>query len=56
VRQNTGFEFDVAPSVAETPAFSESDIALLRGRVAGEIAETYPRFARALFGTREAAE
>jgi glutaconate CoA-transferase, subunit B len=56
VRQNTGFDFDVAPNVAETPAPPESDLALLRGRVAAEIAETYPRFARSLFGTKDAAE
>jgi glutaconate CoA-transferase subunit B len=56
VRQNTGFAFDVAPSIGETAPLPESDLALLRGRVAGEIAETYPRFARSLFGTKEAAE
>ncbi|HEX2114828.1 MAG TPA: CoA-transferase [Alphaproteobacteria bacterium] len=56
VRQNTGFEFDVAPDVAQTPPLAESDRALLRGRVAAEIAETYPRFARALFDAKEAAE
>jgi glutaconate CoA-transferase subunit B len=56
VRQNTGFEFDVAPNVRETAPLAESDLSLLRGRVSGEIAETYPRFARSLFGTKEAAE
>jgi glutaconate CoA-transferase subunit B len=56
VRQNTGFDFDIAPDIAETPVLPEPDLALLRGRVAGEIAETYPRFARSLFGTKVAAE
>lgn len=56
VRQNTGFDFDVTPGVGETAPLSESDLALLRGRVAAEIAETYPRFARALFGAQQAAE
>ena len=32
-----------------------ADLDLLRGRVAGEIAETYPRFARALFGAEASA-
>jgi glutaconate CoA-transferase subunit B len=56
VRQNTGFDFDIAPNVAETAPLADSDLALLRGRVAREIAETYPRFARSLFGSRDAAE
>jgi glutaconate CoA-transferase, subunit B len=56
VRQNTGFDFDVAADVAATPELPQADQSLLRGRVAGEIAETYPRFARALFGARQAAE
>lgn len=56
VRANTGFGFDVAPDVGETQPLGSGDLALLRGRVAGEIAETYPRFARALFGTQAAAE
>jgi glutaconate CoA-transferase subunit B len=56
VRANTGFEFDVAPDVGETKPLGADDLAALRGRVAAEIAETYPRFARSLFGTRDAAE
>ena len=48
-RANTGFDFDVVDQVVETPALPPEDIALLRGRVADEIAETYPRFARNLF-------
>jgi glutaconate CoA-transferase subunit B len=56
VRRNTGFDFDVARDVGETAPLPESDLALLRGRVATEIAETYPRFARSLFGTTAAAE
>ncbi len=56
VRANTGFEFDVAANVGETQPLAPDDLALLRGRIAGEIAETYPRFARALFGGQAAAE
>ena len=50
VRANTGFDFDVADDVRETAPLAAADLALLRERVATEIAETYPRFARALFG------
>jgi glutaconate CoA-transferase subunit B len=56
IRANTGFDFDVAASVGETPPPTADDLAVLRGSVAGDIAETYPRFARALFGARAAAE
>lgn len=54
VRANTGFDYDSEASVAETAPADSADLALLRGRVAHEIAETYPRFAATLFG-REAA-
>ena len=55
VREHTGFDFDVAPDVGATPPLAAADLDLLRGRVAGEIAETYPRFARALFGAEASA-
>jgi glutaconate CoA-transferase subunit B len=50
VRANTGFAYDAAPPVAETRPPEAADLQLLRGRVAHEVAETYPRFAAALFG------
>lgn len=57
VRAGTGFDFDIAETVAESPPLRPEERDLLRVRVAGEIAETYPRFARALFGdARSAAE
>lgn len=56
IRANTGFEFDVASDVPVTPPPSPEDLALLRGSVAPDIAETYPRFARTLFGAKAAAE
>ena len=51
VRQHTGFEFDLpvgdrgADAAPRTPAPTTADLRLLRGRVAEEVAETYPRFA-----------
>ncbi len=51
VRDNTGFDFDVPDRVPETPLPGPDMLATLRGRVAGEVAETYPRFAEALFGS-----
>lgn len=47
VAEHTGFAYDLPPggeaAVPVTPAPSPADLALLRGRVAGEVAETYPR-------------
>ncbi|MHB1218776.1 MAG: CoA-transferase [Alphaproteobacteria bacterium] len=45
VEANTGFEFDRAAHVDETPAPEPDLLALLRGGVRDEIAETYPHFA-----------
>jgi glutaconate CoA-transferase subunit B len=55
LREHTGFDYDTAPDVGVTAPLPDADLALLRGRVAGEIAETYPRFARALFGAEASA-
>lgn len=46
---NTGFEVDRAESVPETPRPDAETLALIRGPVAQEIAQTYPRFAARLF-------
>lgn len=56
IRANTGFDFDVAGDVPVTAGPTPDDLALLRGSVAPDIAETYPRFARTLFGAKAAAE
>jgi glutaconate CoA-transferase subunit B len=56
IRANTGFDFDVAGDAPVTPGPTPDDLALLRGNVAPDIAETYPRFARTLFGAPAAAE
>ena len=46
----TGFDFDRADPVPETPGPTPEMLALMRGRLAGEIAETYPKFAARVFG------
>ena len=45
VRDQTGFEFDCPARVPFTSAPEPEILALIRGRIRGEIAETYPRFA-----------
>lgn len=50
VRDNTGFDFDVADDVHETPAPEEDRLALLRSSVGVEVADTYPAFARDVLG------
>jgi glutaconate CoA-transferase subunit B len=54
IRSQTGFNYDEGAAIPQTAVLAPADLDLLRGRVAGEIAETYPRFAASLFG-REAA-
>ena len=52
-REHTGFDFQLpegegragTAAIPTTPAPTTADLWLLRGRVAGEVAETYPRFA-----------
>lgn len=48
VRAATGFDYDAAETIPETARLSPEDRALVRERVAGEIAETYPRYAASL--------
>lgn len=45
----TGFDFDQPNRVSETPAPAAKTLALIRGRVADEIGETYPAFAARVF-------
>jgi glutaconate CoA-transferase subunit B len=49
VLENTGFDFDRPDVVPQTPVPDAETLALIRGPVAREIAETYPRFAASLF-------
>jgi glutaconate CoA-transferase, subunit B len=50
VRENTGFDFDLPATLAQTPAPSPATLALIRGPVGAAIAETYPRFAEQVLG------
>jgi glutaconate CoA-transferase subunit B len=55
VRDQTGFGFDVPGKVPETIPPQNEWLALLRGRVAREIADPYPKFAARVFGGAPAA-
>ncbi|MHA1537154.1 MAG: CoA-transferase [Alphaproteobacteria bacterium] len=46
VRDNTGFDFACPDKVPETPAPDAATLELIRGEVAGKIADPYPKFAR----------
>ena len=54
VRDNTGFDFEVPKRVPETPAAEPDRLDILRTKIAGEIAKTYPAFASRVFDTSEA--
>ncbi|MEK9661329.1 MAG: CoA synthetase, partial [Alphaproteobacteria bacterium] len=55
VRKNTGFDYDEPAALPETPAPDAATLALIRGRVADEVAETYPAFAERVWGRQRAA-
>lgn len=55
VRAATGFDFDVAEDLQETPAPDAATMELIEGPVAEAVAETYPAFARRVFGAQHAA-
>jgi len=55
VAEMTGFDFDRPDSVGETPPPNADTLALIRGRVADEISETYPAFATRVFGAAASA-
>ena len=50
VQSATGFDFQAALEVPETAALEPDALATLRTRVAREVAETYPAFARSQWG------
>jgi len=54
VRAATGFDFDCPAAVPSTPAPDSETLALIRGPIGAEIAETYPAFAERMFGTKAA--
>lgn len=55
VREATGFDFEAEGDVLETPAPTERELALLRGPVAAQMAETYPEFCARVWGRSQAA-
>ena len=54
VRANTGFDYDEPADVPTTAEPDAATLALLRGRVTMELAETYPQFAGTLAAERAA--
>ena len=55
VRAATGFDFDSADEVPETPAPGAETLALIRGPVGTALAEVYPRFTSNFLGAEGAA-
>jgi glutaconate CoA-transferase subunit B len=49
VRDNTGFDFDIAPSATETAVPDAVTLATIRGPIARQIGEAYPRFVSQVF-------
>jgi glutaconate CoA-transferase, subunit B len=52
IAQHTGFAYDVPDEVPPTPRPTAETLALIRGRIGAEIAETYPAFAARVLGVR----
>ncbi len=50
VRDDTGFDFDLSETLAETPAPRPEQLAQIREQICGKIAEAYPTFAEQVFG------
>jgi glutaconate CoA-transferase, subunit B len=50
IARHTGFAYDVPDEVPQTAPPSGETLALIRGRIGAEIAETYPEFARRVLG------
>jgi glutaconate CoA-transferase subunit B len=55
LRAATGFDFDCAAEPATTTPPTDSELALIRGRIREEVAETYPVFAAGLAATATSA-
>jgi glutaconate CoA-transferase subunit B len=49
VQDNTGFDFDIPEHVPETTGPTDTRLELLRSRISGEIAKTYPEFVARVF-------
>jgi glutaconate CoA-transferase subunit B len=50
IAEHTGFAFDRADDVAQTPSPSAETLRILRTMVAPQLVEVYPRFAADVFG------
>ena len=50
VRDNTGFDFDCHETISSIAGPEPERVDLIRSRIAGEIAETYPEFAQSRLG------
>lgn len=50
VRDNTGFDFDAPAAPPLTPDPKAAELALIRGEIARDIADPYPKFAQSVFG------
>ena len=50
IREHTGFDYDVAETVGETPAPDAETLRLIRTDVAVRLADAYPQFAARVFG------
>jgi glutaconate CoA-transferase, subunit B len=48
IRTNTGFDYEEPASVPATAPPDPATLSLLRGKIFGELAETYPAFARSM--------
>ena len=55
VRDDTGFDYDAAPAVQQTPVPSVQELALLRGPVRIAITENYPEFGKRVWPSASAA-
>jgi len=55
VIENTGFDFDRPPSIAETPTPTPETLKLMREVVAPQLSEVYPQFAAQVFGVGQTA-
>jgi glutaconate CoA-transferase subunit B len=54
VARHTGFRYDMPDEVPQTPSPDAATLALIRGRIGAEIAETYPAFAARVLGVTAA--
>jgi glutaconate CoA-transferase, subunit B len=52
IARHTGFAYNVPDEVPLTPRPTADTLALIRGRIGAEIAETYPAFAARVLGVR----